>query len=182
VFCPTQREEKNLGYDAALQNAKLLIIQYKRIRLNKKNVAIEIDKEQHEYLVSTCPPFATDYVFYAFSEFRTYRDFNTAIQSGGDLEVLHGCVFVSAHEISGANRTINWSENGLREAIGHRSYSAPLSAMRGDVLLDSFFRCEVGHRIIDESYQDNFVSERIQLVKKPMPYLSVFVWTGVPNS
>ena len=34
VFCPTRVQEQVLGYDGSLQNGKILVIQYKRVRVN----------------------------------------------------------------------------------------------------------------------------------------------------
>jgi hypothetical protein len=66
-FVPTQREEVVRGYDASLQNSKLIVFQYKRVYQNRASLRIKIDRNQHNTLTSRFKRIGNiEYVFYGF--------------------------------------------------------------------------------------------------------------------
>jgi hypothetical protein len=108
-FCPTQPEENSLNFDAALQNQKVLVLQFKRIKTNDDgSVRVELTKAQLAELRKKLPQAKKPYVLYGFMDFRSYKDLDTSYTSGGaDLPFDHA-IFIDAHALPSDTNSINW--------------------------------------------------------------------------
>ncbi len=109
IYVPTRNDELNLGYDASMQNTKLLIIQYKRLKCPRKSYRINIDRQQHITLTKKFPSgtklsYIKPYVFYAFSTCKNYEEIDSSFKKGRPdklnyRDFLKKCVFFDAHDV-----------------------------------------------------------------------------------
>lgn len=115
IFTPTRRQEKRLGYDASLQNAKVAVIQYKRIRRHAASVSIDLRAAQHATLMRVFQPQGRPYVFYCFSTYRTYAALNADYYNVNAPLFFENSLFFSAHLVPAGCTTIRFTPPGTLE-------------------------------------------------------------------
>jgi hypothetical protein len=142
-YVPTKPEEKNLGYDASLQNHKALVIQYKRLHPNLRGARVNLSAGQHSTLRSLFPPAPKPYVFYGFALHETYDDIAAEFSSGFGFFFGMRTIFIDAHSIPTGARSISIKFNPyisvstMKTSLGH--FVLP-------TLVNQFRTCNVGLR------------------------------------
>jgi hypothetical protein len=145
-FVPTQKEELVRGYDASLQNAKLLVFQYKRVYLNKSSLRIEIDTNQHNTLSTRFKKLVNcQYVFYGFSTYKNYQEISTDYSSAPPVQFIDKMIFVDAHQIPIGCKSVNYSSSfGVKPSVGHRKYAAQIPHISGPTMINRIKGCTAG--------------------------------------
>jgi hypothetical protein len=174
IFCPTRKEEFRLGYDASMQNTKILIIQYKRLsRVNKRSLTITLNRAQHRTLTNRFRPLKKPYVFYCFSKQKSYHALGRGFLVKTGPVFFDNCVFFNAHNISPGTRSVNFeAKKGLRPIIGPRKYGNPIPTFDGKYIVSQLKSCPIGifYEEFNESFDDRIDKEvKIQISVMVIP-------------
>ncbi len=147
IISPTRNEETALGYDAAIQRAKLAVIQYKRVdSLNSDNsLSVSINTDQHETLLTNFGPLRSPYVFYCFSVYRNYAEIDADFMRIGAPQFFRSSTFFSAHDVPiGSSRVRLFRDGTLKPYRRGQSYLDPIRYCPGPVFIRAFRACILG--------------------------------------
>jgi len=179
-FVPTQIEELVRGYDASLQNAKLLVIQYKRVYRNKSSLRIKIDSNQHNTLTKRFKKLGNyQYVYYGFSTYKAYHEISSDYSSAPPVKFMDKFIFFNAHQIPRGSKSVNYSSSsGVRPSIGNRKYGRTIPHISGRTMINQIKGCTVGLK--DNALQESLEQESNYISKKrkgPLKSIfSMFIW------
>jgi hypothetical protein len=161
IYVPTRNDELTLGFDASIQNTKLIIIQYKRLKQSGKSHRINLNVSQHLTLLKKFPvnskfPLIKPYVFYAFSRCKNYEEVDNAFQTSridnlNYLEFLKKCTFFDAHDINQGHVTVIPSL--IDEDV--KLYGMPnkkIKSYNGIDFVSKAKECSLGNNFIDFMY------------------------------
>lgn len=103
MFCPTTNEEVSLGFDAAIQGMKSLVIQYKALHYvyASGRLHVKAPVPQRNTLNAVCPPIGRPYVFYVFNRAPTYGALGVSYAAAPPT-FFDQCVFVDVHTVPAA--------------------------------------------------------------------------------
>ncbi len=192
IFCPTTVEELTRGYDSALQNTKMALIQYKRVRVNKSSIAFEVDQQQYGVLMNRFKPHTKPYVFYCFSLYTSHEKLNNDFNKVGSPYFFEKSLFINAHDLPVLMKppytiygkscrppspfprytcgSVNYSPKyGIRVCSKLSTYSS-INYWDGHKFINNFRSCNIGlpkkemADVIGQDFQDRFVRMGVNLL------------------
>jgi len=179
-YVPTRREEPRLGYDASLQDHKLLVVQYKAFHPWQipETGSFKLEQKQHNKLMQIYPRRNKPYVFYAVCIVRNYRDLGAYFLNGCGNVFGQRVLFIDAHAIPRKATSVSLqgqdsiSYRGANGNVSIKSVPRNLLSVAGD-----FLSCNVGllMRDIEENATDN------QMDKTSLPHVNVLL-AKVPSA
>jgi hypothetical protein len=172
MFCPTTNEEVKLGFDAALQGMKSLVIQYKALHYVYASGALHVKAPapQRNALNALCPPIGRPYVFYAFNRAPTY-DALAFSYAAAPPTFFSQCVFVDVHTVPAATDRFRVT-GAIVEAFDGAALLAPIpTAYTHAQVIAGIQNCTFGLRPQDERpIQPRLAfGQRVTILQYPIP-------------
>jgi hypothetical protein len=145
VFCPTRVQEQSLGYDASLQNGKILVIQYKRVHVNQGgSLRVPITQAQHDTLRQNFPSGNVPYVFYGFSIYPTYQQLDAGFHGAGAPLFFANARFVNLHDLPAVCNSLRYSpQQGVKPVVNGQAQAA-VASIDGNQLVHGILECTSG--------------------------------------
>lgn len=179
IFVPTRKKEKELGYDASLQNTKVAVVQYKRLTVatrHSRAYRIKLNEDQHKTLLDNFPNVNREYVFYAFSLCQAYEKINDCFRSKTNWDFLRKCVFINAHDVPPGSKTIiPLAYNGgvkrtspLHEVSIYKNSGHPVQSYDGVDFVDKLVGCKIGlinNNVDFGNTPPNVTASRVNILK-----------------
>lgn len=175
LFCPTTNQEHVLGFDAATQHGKLVVIQYKRTRRNDDGtLQIAIDSVQHSTLRTNFPPAKTPYVFYGFSTYREYDELDADYLTVGGPYFFRRMRFVDVHSLPDNCSGLHYSNAHELRYIVKRMGRSVIGCQNGHELVCGLLNCPAG-----VEFEEFFtLTERREIIgwEGYVPELAILIW------
>jgi hypothetical protein len=145
MISPTGNEERTLGYDSAIRRAKLVVIQYKRVKTRVEGLSVSLNASQHVQLTKVFPKRPSPYVFFAFGSFRSYRDLDQEFLTKGSPLPFEAIQFVDAHSVPAGTTTLQYDPPGMVVPVANGQAGAAVSNVwEGPDLVRQIKTCLLG--------------------------------------
>lgn len=178
IYTPSRPDERNLGYDASLQNYKATMVQYKkvtRINTSDQGISITLNYDQHLCLIKNFPPVGLPYVFYCFSGYQSYRMIDLHYINMGSPAFFYFSLFFDVHAFPSHVTSLRLFGDGrLRAYLGSGNYSSRIRYYCGPTWVDGIKHCKIGSPIqqlgeyIDAYGSTDSLPPRLNYIYVPM--------------
>jgi hypothetical protein len=150
IFCPTKVQEQTLGYDGSLQNGKLLLIQYKRVHVNRSgSLNVRISAAQHGTLRANFPRGTSRYVFYGFSIYPTYHDLDADYRIANSPHFFENMRFVELYDLPANCSSITYSTQQSARPMVNGQSQAAVATINGEELAVGITQCPIGLKLAE---------------------------------